>query len=325
MRIISDPDRPKHRRGRPGELPGAAVVTLCSLDGAEQALTAAIRLVLTAQGTIDSMRRPLSQAAALALHACDEALDVPARVALHRDFTGQRDLLEQQAGTAEHAGARVLDGGLARGVTFAVEMDGIWQQRVSLQVPDCRPGALGLDADSGLGTPDEARLAAAAVGKAAARLQAVRLELSQARERLAEAVEGLSRPTMLAFIQLHGAAMEHLELAAEAMGQGRAQGLAEERVLICAILDIIASYSLSIAPGMCDNLGVLLAHLKQQVQHARAPRELEQVTPILAELQQTWQQELGRPLVVPGPNGRRHRITTSAMRVQGDLEMVTGG
>ena len=319
------PDKKLGRRTRPGELPGAAVVCLNSFDGAEHALTGAIRLVLTAQGALDRMRRALSRAAGQARQADDEALAVPARVALHRGFTEQVDDMARLAETTEHAGARMLDGSLAAGVTYVVDMDGIWEQRVSFQVPDCRPGALGLGADAGLGTPQEARQAAAVVGQAAVRLQAIRLELSQARERLAEAVEGLSRPTMLAFVQLHGAALEHLALAAAAMGDGRAPDLQEERVLVCAILDIISSYSLSIAPGMCDNLGVLLAHLKQQVQQASAPEELEQVAPILAELQQTWSQELKRPLVVPGPNGRRHRITTSAMRVQGELEMVTGG
>ena len=328
MRFLSDQTGSRRRRGRTGELPGAALVELHSFARAEEVLTGAIRVVLAAQGSLDRMRRTQGRMQELACQAEDEALEIPARVALHRRFAEHLDELARVACTTEHVGARMLDGSLAAGLTYVVDMDGIWDRRVSVVVPDCRLAALGLSGELGLSTPEESRQAAAALRQAAARMQDVRLALGQTRDQLAETVEGLSRPTMLAFIQLHGAAIEHLRRGAAAMRAQQKQTADQECVLVGAILDIIANYSLSIAPGMCDNLGTLLSQLKQCVQHAHSAEDLDQVVPVLAELQQTWQQEAQRPLVVSGPNGRRHRITTSAMgRVEqdGELGMVTGG
>ena len=326
MHFASEQTGSKRQR-RPGELPGARSVALHSLARAEQTLTGAIRMVLAAQGALDRMRRDLCRMQDLAREADTQALEIPARVALHRSFLERLDRLARVAGTTEHAGTSLLDGSLAAGLTYVVEMDGIWAQRVTLAVPDCRPQALGLGRELDLSTPEEARQVVAALRRATARVQAVRLELGQTRDQLADAVEGLSRPTMLGFIQLHGAAMEHLRLAAAAMQRGLPEVADQECVLVGAILDIIASYSQSIAPGMCDNLGQLFSHLKQTVLGARLAAELDQVVPVLAELQHTWQLEVQRPLVVSGPNGRRHCLTTSAMRVEPgeDLEMVTGG
>ena len=324
MHFMSDQGRPGRPRGAdrggPGELSGAATVQLHSLARAEEALTGAIRMVLAAQGGLDRIRRALGQMQDLARQADSEDLEIGARAALHRRFVEQLDLVTRGAGTTEYAGKRLLDGSLATGLTYVVKMDGIWHQRVSLAVPDCRPAALGLCGEIGLSTAGEARQTVAAVRQVAVRVQALRLELGQARDRLAEAVEGLSRPTMLNFIQLHGAAIEHLRRGSAAMRAGRQEATGQELVLVGAILDIIASYSQSIAPGICDNLRLLLSQLKQRASQASSAGELDQLVPVLAELQQTWQQEVQRPLVVSGPNGRRHRITTSAMR-----EHVPGG
>jgi len=296
---------------------------LRSFARAEEVLTGAIRMMLTAQGGIDRIRRVLIRMQDLARQADSAELEMPARVDLHRHFLELRDRAARLASSTEHAGGVLLDGSLAAGLTYVVEMDGIWDQRVSVAVPDCRPPALGLDGDPGLGTPEDARQAAAALVQAVLFVRAARLELGQARDRLAEAVEGLSRPTMLAFIQLHGAAIEHLRLGAAALRAGSRQEADQELVLVGAILDIIGSYSLSIAPGACHHLGQLLSHLKQRADEAQSAGELDQLIPVLAELQHTWQQEAGRPLVVAGPNGRRHHITTTAMRSVGQ-EMVNG-
>lgn len=319
------PENSRPRMPARDEHPGSTRVRLRSMRRAEQGLTGGIGMVLAATGGLDRMGRSLRRMQDLCRQATRPRLELSERVALHRRFGELRGELERTASSTEHVGRRLLDGSMERGITYVVQPGGIPPRRVWIAIRDCGPRALGLDPLLGLGSPQDAQLASAAVRQAVQRLQNERRELGQARGQLVEILDGLSRPTMESFIQLHAAAREHLHQSALAMRDGNHDVAGQELVLVGAILDIIASYSQAIAPGQSSNLEQLLGQLKQSTTAATRAAELDPAMEVLRELQHTWQREARRPLVVSGPDGRRRRMTSRGMRAARPVELALEG